>query len=86
MAPPPLLYAYHSLGVLRHHLWCLSTPPQCGIPTFTCGTCSRDVKIKMTPERGLFVIFVFLSLKDTEDWRGVSLKTSINKINHSLFG
>ena len=35
---------------------------------------------------GLFVIFVFLSLKDTEDYRGVSLKTSINKINHSLFG
>ena len=34
MAPPPLLYAYHTLGVFRHHLWCLSTPPQCGIPTF----------------------------------------------------
>ena len=46
MAPPPLLYAYHTLGVFRHHLWCLSTPPQCGIPTFTVGTCSRNVKIK----------------------------------------
>ena len=34
------------LGVFRHHLWCLSTPPQCGIPTFTVGTCSYDVKIK----------------------------------------
>jgi hypothetical protein len=45
-----LFYAYHTLGVLRHHLWCLSTPPQCGIPTFTGGTCSRDVKIK-TPKR-----------------------------------
>jgi hypothetical protein len=30
-----LYYAYHTLGVLRHHLWCLSTPPQCGILTFT---------------------------------------------------
>jgi len=47
MAPPPLLYANHTLGVFRHHLWCLSTPPQCGIPTFTGGTCSRDVKIKI---------------------------------------
>ena len=47
MAPPPLLYAYHTLGVFRHHLWCLSTAPQCGIPTFTVGTCSHDVKIKM---------------------------------------
>ena len=46
MAPPPLLYAYHTLGVFRHHLWCLSTTPQCGIPTFTVGTCSHDVKIK----------------------------------------
>ena len=46
MAPPPLLYAYHTLGAFRHHLWCLSTPPQCGIPTFTVGTCSHDVKIK----------------------------------------
>ena len=35
-------------GVLRHHLWCLSTPPQCGIPTFTVGTCSNGVKIKIT--------------------------------------
>ena len=34
-------------GVLRHHLWCLSTPPLCGIPTFTVGTCSRNVKIKI---------------------------------------
>jgi hypothetical protein len=42
-----LLYAYHALGVLRHHLWCLSPPPQCGIPTFTGGTCSLDVKIKI---------------------------------------
>ena len=41
-----LLYAYHTLGVFRHHLWCLSTPPQCGIPTFTGGTCSLNVKIK----------------------------------------
>ena len=46
MAPPPLLYAYHTLGVFRNHLWCLSTPPQCGILTFTVGTCSHDVKIK----------------------------------------
>ena len=41
-----VLYAYHTNGVLRHHLWCLSTPPQCGIPTFTVGTCSHGVKIK----------------------------------------
>ena len=41
MAPPPLLYAYHTLGVFRHH-------PQCGIPTFTGGTCSLSVKIKTT--------------------------------------
>ena len=40
-------HAYHTNGVLRHHLWCLSTPPQCGIPTFTVGTCSHGVKIKM---------------------------------------
>ena len=54
-----LLYAYHTLGVLQHHLWCLSTPPQCGIPTFTGGTCSRDVKIKMSVDRR----FVLLTLK-----------------------
>ena len=38
-----LLYAYHTLGVLRHQIWCLSTPPQCGIPTFTCGTSKLKV-------------------------------------------
>ena len=32
----------------------------------------------------LFVIFVFLSLKDTEDWRGESLKTSIDNKNYGF--
>jgi hypothetical protein len=36
---------------LRALLKLLATPPQCGIPTFTGGTCSRDVKIKMQVQR-----------------------------------
>ena len=46
MALPPYYMLITQNGVLRYHLWCLSTPPQCGIPTFTVGTCSNGVKIK----------------------------------------
>ena len=51
MAPPPYYMLITQNGVLRHHLWCLSTPPQCGIPTFTVGTCSHDVKIKSPSQK-----------------------------------
>ena len=53
MAPPPYYMLITQNGVLRHHLRCLSTPPQCGIPTFTVGTCSNGVKIK----RGLLSLY-----------------------------
>jgi hypothetical protein len=54
-----LLYAYHTLGLLGHHLWCFSTPPPCGIPTFTGGTCSLDVKIK-TVKNDFWGLVIFL--------------------------
>ena len=52
MAPPPYYMLIAQNGVFRHHLWCLSTPPQCGIPTFTIGTCSNSVKIKTDRQTG----------------------------------